>query len=790
MKLSLRWLKDYVDIDSTIEEFCDKMTISGSKVESFEKEGKQLKNIVVGKVVDIYPHEDSDHMFVCKVDVGDKVLQIVTGAQNVNKGDFAPVALDGSTIFGNKEIKSGILRGVLSDGMLCSLAELGLSKNDFPYAIEDGIFILGDDVDKTIGKDIKEAIGLNDDIIDFEITSNRADCLSILGLAVEAGATFDKEVKIEEPNLSISGNEINDLLSIEIEENSDCLRYMAGMVKNIKIQPSPLFIRQRLRACGVRPINNIVDITNFVMLEYGQPMHAFDSQYVNDNKIIVRKAKENEKIKTLDDTDRVLLKTDTVIADSSKPIAVAGIMGGEFSGITKDTKNVIFESACFNGPSVRRTSQRLGLRTEASNRFEKSLTPELSKKCLFRALELCEKLGVGEVVTSVIDCYPEKAEKKIVDFDYKKINEFIGINLSYEEQKNILEKVRFKVNEDKVEVPFFRIDIDGMEDLSEEIARFYGYDKIPSEALKGAAVGGRSDFQNFEISTKNFLQACGLSEIYTYSFFSESDFDMINLEKDDKRRKYVKIQNPLGDDTSILRTTALPSMLKVLTNNYNFKNPEVKLYEIAAIYEKSEPVPKETQYLTIGGYGKNTDFYEFKGIIEELCKRLNINNLKFERSNYSVLHPGKSAKVIVNGIQIGQFGQIHPNVKKNYDITSQVFVGEFDLEKIYDLANFSNVYKPLPKYPSIVRDLALVCDEDLLSYEVESIIKSANIDILESVELFDIYKGDNIPAGKKSLAYSLIFRSKDKTLTDRECDESIALIIKKLADNQIVLREI
>lgn len=789
MKLSLRWLRDYVDLDCSTKEFCDKMTISGSKVESYEEEAKELKNIVVGQVRDIYRHEDSDHLFVCQVDVGKETVQIVTGAQNVKKDDFVPVALNNSVVFGGKNITAGKLRGVESNGMLCSISELGLTENDFPYAITDGIFILGDDVDRTPGLDIKTALGLDDTVVDFEITSNRADCLSVLGLAIEAGATFDKEVKIEEPKFKVSGNEIEKHLSVEIEDSVGCLRYMAGMVKNIKIGPSPLFIRQRLRASGVRPINNIVDITNFVMLEYGQPMHAFDSKYVNDNKIIIRKAKEGEKITTLDDIERSLTTSDTIIADTKVPIAVAGVMGGEFSGIMSDTQNVIFESACFDGPSVRRTSKRLGLRTEASNRFEKSLTPELSKRCLYRALELCEKLGIGEVVPSVIDCYPNKAESKPVKFDYKKINDFIGIDLSYDEQKSILEKLKFTVKDDKIIPPFFRTDIIGMEDVSEEVARFYGYDKIPSTPLKGAAVGGRSDFQNFTRFTKNFLESCGLSEIYTYSFFSKSDYDMINLAEDDNRRDSIEILNPLGDDTSILRTTTLPSMLKVLTNNYNVKNPQAKLYEISAVYQKSESRPKETQHLSIGMYAKNIDFYDFKGVLESLCERLNINSLTFERFTSNMFHPGRSAKVLANGTEIGVFGQIHPEVKKNYDIGTEVFVGEFDLEKIYDLSDFSKVYNPLPKYPSITRDLALVCDDEILSYDVENIIKSCNTDNLESINLFDVYKGENIPENKKSLAYSLCFRSKDKTLTDEECDRSVALIIKKLLENDISLRE-
>ena len=789
MKLSLRWLRDYVNFDCSTEEFCDKMTISGSKVESYEVEAKELKNIVVGQVKDIKRHEDSDHLFVCQVDVGKETIQIVTGAQNVKKNDFVPVALNNSVVYGGKKITAGKLRGVESNGMLCSISELGLTENDFPYAITDGIFILGDDVDRTPGLDIKTALGFDDTVVDFEITSNRADCLSVLGLAIEAGATFDKDVKIEEPKFNASGNEIDKYLSVEIEDSVGCLRYMAGMVKNIKIGPSPLFIRQRLRASGVRPINNIVDITNFVMLEYGQPMHAFDSKYVNDNKIIIRKAKDGEKITTLDDIERSLTKNDTIIADTKVPIAVAGVMGGEFSGIMPDTQNVIFESACFNGPSVRRTSKRLGLRTEASNRFEKSLTPELSKKCLYRALELCEKLGIGEVVPSVIDCYPNKVVSKPVKFDYKKINDFIGIDLSYDEQKSILEKLMFTVQDDKIIPPYFRTDILGTEDISEEIARFYGYDKIPSAPLQGAAVGGRSDFQNFSRFTKNFLESCGVSEIYTYSFFSKSDYDMINLAENDSQRDSIEILNPLGDDTSILRTTGLPSMLKVLTNNYNVKNPKAKLYEIAAVYKKSEDRPKETQHLTIGMYCKDIDFYDYKGVLESLCDRLNIKSLKFERFDSNVFHPGRSAKVLANGTQIGVFGQIHPEVKKNYDIGTDVFVGEFDLEKIYDLADFSKIYNPLPKYPSITRDLALVCDDEVLSYDVENIIKSCNTDNLESINLFDVYKGENIPENKKSLAYSLCFRSKDKTLTDEECDRSVALIIKKLLENDIILRE-
>ena len=559
MNLSKRWLHDYVNLDVSDQQFADDMTLSGSKVESFETEGADIKNVIVGKVVSLVKHPDSDHLWICQIDVGAKDnIQIVTGAQNLKVNDVVPVAMDDSFVSGGHHIKKGKLRGVESNGMLCSLGELGLTIHDFPYAIEDGIFVLGDDCDKTLGKDIHEAIGLDDVITEFEITSNRADCLSITGLAREAAATFDSKLVIPEPSVKKTHGDVNDFLSVEIKEPSLCYRYAGAVVENVRVKPSPRWMRERLRACGVRPINNIVDITNFVMLEYGQPMHAFDLRYLDGHKVIVRKALDGEKITTLDGVERALKPEMLVIADENKPVAVAGVMGGEYSGIMDDTTTIVFESAMFNGVSVRRTAKALGMRTEASARYEKELDATGCLRSLKRALQLVEELDAGDIVGGVVDCDHSDKTPVTLPFEPEWVNNFIGIDVSAEEQKKILEKIDFKVENGVITAPSFRNDIEHQADISEEIARFYGYDKIPDRALSGVADGRYTDRQKLEKLVTDVMLSEGLSEVCTYTFISPKQYDKLRLPADSPRRDSVKIMNPLGEDTSIMRTTAVP----------------------------------------------------------------------------------------------------------------------------------------------------------------------------------------------------------------------------------------
>lgn len=582
MNLSKRWLHDYVNLDVSDQQFADDMTLSGSKVESFETEGADIKNVIVGKVVSLVKHPDSDHLWICQIDVGAKDnIQIVTGAQNLKVNDVVPVAMDDSFVSGGHHIKKGKLRGVESNGMLCSLGELGLTIHDFPYAIEDGIFVLGDDCDKTLGKDIHEAIGLDDVITEFEITSNRADCLSITGLAREAAATFDSKLVIPEPAVNKTHGDVNDFLSVEIKEPSLCYRYAGAVVENVRVKPSPRWMRERLRACGVRPINNIVDITNFVMLEYGQPMHAFDLRYLDGHKVIVRKALDGEKITTLDGVERALKPEMLVIADENKPVAVAGVMGGEYSGIMDDTTTIVFESAMFNGVSVRRTAKALGMRTEASARYEKELDATGCLRSLKRALQLVEELDAGDIVGGVVDCDHSDKTPVTLPFEPEWVNNFIGIDVSAEEQKKILEKIDFKVENGVITAPSFRNDIEHQADISEEIARFYGYDKIPDRALSGVADGRYTDRQKLEKLVTDVMLSEGLSEVCTYTFISPKQYDKLRLPADSPRRDSVKITNPLGEDTSIMRTTAVPSMLDVLSRNYNNRNPKAAMFEIA-----------------------------------------------------------------------------------------------------------------------------------------------------------------------------------------------------------------
>lgn len=783
MNLSMRWLGDYINTEADIKKFAAEMTMSGSKVEVYSTEGTEISNVVVGKVTSIEKAENSDKLFVCLLDVGaPSEIQIVTGAQNVFKGALVPAALDNSTLPGGVTIKAGKLRGIDSNGMLCSLGELGLTVNDFPYADADGIFILNKDPDISdadIGKDIKTVIGFNDTSVEFEITNNRPDCLSVIGLAKEASATFKKPLNIKAPSFKGIDEKISDYLSVDVQNTKLCTRYIAGIVKNVKIQPSPRWMRERLRASGVRPINNFVDITNYVMLEYGHPMHAFDLRYVDDSKIIVRNAADNETITTLDGIERKLSPEMLVIADSKKPVAVAGVMGGEFSGIMSDTTTVVFESAHFNGVSVRTTAKKLNMRTDASSRFEKGIDPLNAYPAILRALELVELLECGEVVKELIDADYSSKEFKRIKHDYMWINKFLGVEISELEQIDILKSLGFAFEGDDVIVPSTRIDMDLPYDLAEEIARIYGYNNIPSTSPKIIAEAKITPHQKYINNLHNLMTANGLFEVETFSFISPKSYEKIQLAE--KLRESVVILNPLGEDTSVMRSCSIPSMMEVIARNYNNRTLSGRFYEINREYKPvKDSLPNENNVLVMGIYG-DEDFYSLKGIVEEVFDNLKINvKYKSCKDNYS-FHTGRCACVFSeDGEYLGIFGEVHPVVAENYDINSKIYIAVLELDKIEAYKSDNVIYKPLPKYPSSARDLSLVCDNEVASGEIMDIIKE-NALYLQSLTLFDVYAGDQIEKGKKSISYKLVLRSDEKTLTDADCDSSIAKVITALA---------
>lgn len=798
MILSRKWLQDYVDTkDISDKEFCDAMTLSGSKVEEYKVEGSELENIVVGKINALERHPDSDHLWICSVDVGEKEdYQIVTGAQNLSVGDYVPAALPGATVYNRKEhclekIKKGKLRGVESNGMLCSFDELGLTQNDFPYAAADGIFVLGDDCDHTPGTDIHEAIGYNDTCVEFEITSNRSDCMSVSGLAREAAATFERKFTLPEPQVKPGHGDVNEHLKVAIFEPEKCYRYSGAVVENVRVKESPRWLRERLRASGVRPISNIVDITNYVMLEYGQPMHAFDLRFLEGNEVNVRNAKNGEKITTLDGVERELNDSMLVIADKNKPVAVAGVMGGEYSGIMDDTTTIVFESACFNGISVRRTAKALGMRTEASSRYEKELDPGATMRALKRALELVQELDAGDVVNGVVDCFVKPKAPVQVKFDYKWINDFIGIDLSEDEQKKILERLEFTFDGVMLTAPPFRNDIEHIADISEEVARFYGYHNIPNRMLSGVAIGKLTESQKFIKLINETLISCGCSEISTFSFISPKAYDKIRLSKDSPLRNSVTILNPLGEDTSIMRTTVLPSMLEVLARNYNHKNNSACLYEIGTVYEPTEAgkLPVERQKAVIGIYGDGADYYALKGIAEKLLEVLNTAEYDIVPvSDAPTFHPGRTAQFRIGDKVLATLGEVHPEAAENYGIGERVYIAEIDVETAFENRRAARTHKPLPKFPAVTRDLAFVCDRDIPVLTLQKEISNAVGKTLERVKLFDVYEGEQIESGKKSVAFNIQMRSADKTLTDEEADAAVKRVLKSLSKLGITLR--
>ena len=757
MILSRKWANDYVDLtDIDNKTFCDEMTLSGSKVEGYEVEGSDIENVVVGQVLSMEKHPDSDHLWVCQVSVGDdQPLQIVTGAQNLKPMDIVPVALVGATVINRKDhklekIKKGKLRGVASAGMLCSFDELGLTQNDFPYACADGIFVLGDDCDKTLGMDIHKAIGYDDTCVEFEITSNRCDCLSVTGLAREAAATFDRPFTLPEPEVKPGHGNVNDLLQVHIEDGEKCYRYTGAVVENVRVKESPRWLRERLRACGVRPISNIVDITNYVMLEYGQPMHAFDLRYLVGNTVNVRNAKAGETITTLDGETRELTENMLVIADTEKPVAVAGVMGGEYSGIMDDTTTIVFESACFNGTCVRRTAKALGMRTEASARYEKELDPNQTMRALKRALQLVQLLDAGDVVDGVVDCCKKVKEQVTVDWDYQWINRFIGFDLSEQQMIDILKKIDFDVRDGKVYAPTFRNDIEHLADLAEEVARFYGFHNIPNHMLQGAANGKLTHRQSFERKLGNTLLACGCTEVSTFSFISPKAYDKICLPPDSELRNSIVILNPLGEDTSIMRTTILPSMLDVLSFNYNHKTEAACMYEMGTVYTPTTPdkLPIESQKVTIGMYGGSADFFALKGIVEKLLDCLHVDHYDVEPvKDNPTFHPGRTAAFTIDGKVLATLGEVHPNVAENYAIGTRVYLAEIDVNTAYENESGTRTHKPLPKYPASNRDLAFVCDKEIPVLKLQRAIGEAVGKTLESVKLFDVYQGEQIEKG-------------------------------------------
>lgn len=786
MNLSLRWLKEFVDIgDIAPRDFSEAMTMSGSKVELFEIEGGQIDNIVVGKILSVEKHPDADKLVVCQVDVGEKQVQIVTAATNVKTGDLVPVCMDKSHLYDGTPIKKGKLRGVVSEGMFCSVAELGVTVHDFPYAIQDGIFILQDDPElhPVPGMDIREAIRLNDTKVEFEITSNRPDCFSVIGLAREAAATFGKELKLHTPEVKTTGKKSEGMLEVKVHEPELCPIYSARIVENVRVKPSPLWMRERLRAMGVRPINNIVDITNYVMLEYGQPMHAFDLRFIKDGKINVRLAKDGEKITTLDGIDRTLSSSNLVIADAEKPVAIAGVMGGEYSGIMDDTTTIVFESANFNGSSVRLTAKSQNMRTDASARYEKGLDPNAVLPALDRACELVQLLDAGDILDGTIVDDNSAREPLRIKLNADWVNHFLNTELTFDEMKAILEKIDCKLDVDDIIVPTFRPDLLHKADIAEEIARFHGYNTIESTPLSGGAQGKFSVRQKFDMNITNTLIALGLDEIMTYSFISPKYYNKVMMPEGHRLRNSVVISNPLGEDTSIMRTTAFPSMLEILSKNYNNRNEYAYLFEIAREYRPTAPdkLPDEKNVLTVGMYGGGVDFFKAKGVAEEVMKRSGVENYEFEQSSeFFGYHPGRCAKITIGGEMIGVLGEVHPKVQQNYGIGTRIYAFSINTDKLFANAQLDKHYKPLPKYPAVTRDIAVICSKDIPVAALEKAIKEGAGKHLESVKLFDVYEGKQIAPGLKSAAFSLTLRSAEGTLTDEQAASAMNKAIKSL----------
>lgn len=797
MLVPMSWLKDYTDVDCDIMTYTDEMTMTGTKVEGHEELGKEVSNVVVGKILRIEKHPDADKLIVCQVDVGEEKIQIVTGAKNVNEGDIVPIALAGAELPGDIKIKKGKLRGIESNGMMCSVEELGFTTEDIPDAPEDGIYIFSEEL--PLGQDVKPYFGLGDLVVEYEITSNRPDCQSILGIAREAAITFDKPFKYPEITLKEEAEgKVEDLATIEIREPELCPRYAARIVKNVKIGPSPKWMRQRLLAAGLRPINNLVDITNFVMLEFGQPMHAFDLSALEGSKIVVRRAEDGEDFVTLDEEERKLDASMLVIADEKKAVAVAGIMGGENSKVRDDATTILFECANFDGTAVRLTSKKLGLRTDSSSKFEKGLDPNNVIPAIDRACQLLEGMGAGEVVPGIIDHYSIKREENKVEYCPDSINALLGTDISEDYMVEVFEKIGCSVDREKriVSAPTFRHDISREADLAEEVVRFYGYNNIPMTLATGTATVGKKSFkQQLEEMMKTILEGCGLNEAMTYSFESPKVYDKLHVPAESSLRNAIKIKNPLGEDFSMMRTQTVNGMLNALATNFSRRVDHAYLYEIGKVYLPKElpltELPDEREQLTLGLYGKDVDFFSTKGVVEMLYSQLGMDeDVIYEASKEKWLHPGRQAVMTINGKKLGVIGEVHPAVLDNYEIETRVYMVVIDIPTVIENANMERSYEALPKYPSVTRDLAMLVKEDVLVGQIDRVIKNYGGKFLVDVELFDVYQGEQIEKGFKSIAYKVTFRSKDKTLKDKEVNKQINKILFGLEKElKITLRQ-
>ena len=807
MDTSIKWIKDLVPgLECTNQEFRDAMTLSGTKVECFNELDKNLDKIVVGQIVSVERHPDADKLVVCQVNVGNETVQIVTGAPNIEpgtSGQKVPVVLDGGRVAGGHDgsplpedgikIKKGKLRGVESYGMMCSIEELGSSREFYPDAAENGIYIFGDDA--KVGESAVEYLGLDDTVFEYEITNNRVDCYSILGIAREAAATFRKPFNPPVVNATGNSEDVNDYIKIEVAAKQLCKRYTARVVKNIKLAPSPKWMQHRLMTAGIRPINNIVNITNYVMTEYGQPMHAYDYDTIADKKIIVRTAAENEKFVTLDGQERTLDSEALLICDGEKAIGLAGIMGGENSMITDDVKTMLFEAATFDGTNIRKSTKRIGLRTDASGKFEKGLDPELALEAMNRACDLIEQLGAGEVVGGVVDIYDEPVSKKRISFEPDKYNALLGTNVSKEDMLSYFKRLEVEYDEASNEliIPTFRQDLNRDADIAEEVARFFGYDNIPTTLPKGSTTMGKIPFErSIEDVAGEVAQFCGFSQAMTYSFESPKVFDKLKLAADSEYRKTVVISNPLGEDFSIMRTLPVNGMLTSLSTNYNRRNKNVKLYELAKVYLAADDVnelPDERVMFTLGAFG-DVDFFQMKGVVEEFLERIGMR-VKPEynpEAGITFLHPGRQAEIIYDGTKIGYMGELHPDVADTYSLGDRTYIVVIDLSIVTKMASFDRKFEGIAKFPAVTRDISMVMPKSVLVGKIEKIIEKRGGSILESYKLFDIYEGAQIKEGYKSVAYSISFRAKDKTLEDKDITPVMEKIYKDLSDNGIELR--
>ncbi|WP_303000990.1 phenylalanine--tRNA ligase subunit beta [uncultured Eubacterium sp.] len=804
MNTPLSWIKAYVpDLECTDQEYMDAMTLSGTKCEGFERLDADLDKIVVGQIEKIEKHPDADKLVICQVNIGTETTQIVTGATNVKEGLKVPVVLDGGRVAGGHDgkktpggikIKKGKLRGVESNGMMCSIEELGSTTEFYPEAPENGIYIFDDSVE--VGADAVEVLGLHDTVFEYEITSNRVDCYSVLGIAREAAATFRKPFVAPEVKAVGTTGDVNDYIKVEVKDAELCPRYCAKVVKNVKIAPSPEWMQRRLSACGIRPINNLVDITNYVMEEFGQPMHAYDLSTIKGNKIVVRRAEDGEKFTTLDGQERTLDRDMLMICDEEKAIGLAGIMGGENSMITDDVQDMLFEAACFDGTNIRLSSKRVGLRTDASGKFEKGLDPNNAEAAINRACQLIEELGAGEVVEGMVDFYPEKKEEHQIKFDPDYVNNLIGFDLTEEEMISYFPALELEYDKETkmITVPTFRQDLIGMCDIAEEITRFYGYDKIPTTLPSGEATSGKlSEKLRIDELARSVALYCGFSQGMTYSFESPKVFDKLLLPEDSELRKTVTISNPLGEDFSVMRTTSLNGMLTSLATNYNRRNKDVRLFEMGNIYiPKALPVtdlPDERMQFTLGFY-EDGDFFTMKGVVEEFLGQVGIDkDISYDaKAGKTFLHPGRQANVVYNGTVIGYLGEVHPTVCENYNMKTRAYVAVIDMPYIYEMANFDKKYEGIAKFPAVSRDISMVVPKEILVGDIEAVIKQRGGKILESYSLFDIYEGDQIEKGFKSVAYNIVFRAKDRTLEENDIAGAMKKILNGLERLGIQLR--